>query len=68
MEFMDMKKAGADVDQKMVDRTAEWLMSHKDGKGGFQREAHAYHDFGRISDDILMPTLFMVLLKQVIRM
>ncbi|MGZ4060206.1 MAG: MG2 domain-containing protein [Bacteroidia bacterium] len=53
MEFMDMKKAGADVDQKMVDRTAEWLMSHKDGKGGFQREAHAFHDFGRISDDIL---------------
>ncbi|MFL5764056.1 MAG: MG2 domain-containing protein [Bacteroidia bacterium] len=53
MEFVDMKKAGADVDQKMVDRTAEWLMSHKDGKGGFQREAHAYHDFGRISDEIL---------------
>jgi hypothetical protein len=53
MEFVDMKKAGADVDQKMVDRTAEWLMSHKDGKGGFQREGHAYHDFGRISDDIM---------------
>jgi hypothetical protein len=53
MEFVDMKKAGADVDQKMIDRTAEWLMSHKDGKGGFQREGHAYHDFGRISDDIL---------------
>ncbi len=53
LEFVDMKKAGADVDQKMVDRTSQWLMSHKDGKGGFQREAHAYHDFGRISDDIL---------------
>ncbi|MCX6295612.1 MAG: MG2 domain-containing protein [Bacteroidetes bacterium] len=53
MEFADMKKAGADVDQKMVDRTSEWLMSHKDGKGGFQREGHAYHDFGRISNDIL---------------
>ena len=53
MEFMDMKNAGADVDQKMIDRTATWLMSHKDGKGGFQREGHAYHDFGRISDDIL---------------
>lgn len=53
MEFVDMKKAGADVDQKMVDRTAGWLMSHRDGKGGFQREGHAYHDFGRISDDIL---------------
>ncbi|MES2285760.1 MAG: MG2 domain-containing protein [Bacteroidota bacterium] len=53
MEFVDMKKAGADVDQKMLDRTSEWLMSHKDGKGGFTKEKHAYHDFGRISDDIL---------------
>ncbi|OFY84952.1 MAG: hypothetical protein A3F72_18390 [Bacteroidetes bacterium RIFCSPLOWO2_12_FULL_35_15] len=53
MEFVDMKNAGADVDQKMVDRTATWLMSHKNGKGGFNREVHAYHDFGRISDDIL---------------
>jgi alpha-2-macroglobulin-like protein len=53
MEFVDMKNAGADVDQKMLDRTAEWLLKHKDGKGGFNREIHAYHDFGRISDDIL---------------
>ncbi len=53
MEFMDMKKAGQAVDQKMLDRTSTWLMSHKDGKGGFAREKHAYHDFGRISDDIL---------------
>ncbi|MGZ4037543.1 MAG: MG2 domain-containing protein, partial [Bacteroidia bacterium] len=53
MEFVDMKKAGQDVDQKMLDRTAQWLMKHKDGKGGFAREKHAYHDFGRISDDIL---------------
>jgi len=53
MEFMDMKKAGQAIDQKMLDRTANWLMNHKDGKGGFAREKHAYHDFGRISDDIL---------------
>jgi hypothetical protein len=53
MEFVDMKNAGADVDQKMLDRTADWLLKHKDGKGGFNREQHAYHDFGRISDDIL---------------
>ncbi|MBA3706518.1 MAG: hypothetical protein H0W84_11665, partial [Bacteroidetes bacterium] len=53
MEFVDMKNAGAEVDQKMLDRTAEWLMSHKDGKGGFKRATHAYHDFGRISEDIL---------------
>ncbi len=53
MEFVDMKKAGGNVDQKMIDRTAEWLLKHKDGNGGFTREKHAYHDFGRISDDIL---------------
>ena len=53
MEFMDMKKAGQEVDEKMLERTAKWLMGQKDGKGGFAREKHAYHDFGRISDDIL---------------
>jgi hypothetical protein len=53
MEFTDMKKAGGNVDQGMIDRSATWLMSHRDGQGGFKREQHAYHDFGRISDDIL---------------
>lgn len=53
MEFVDMKKAGQSIDTKMLDRTAMWLMSKKDGKGGFKREQHAYHDFGRISEDIL---------------
>lgn len=53
MEFVDMKKAGQDVDEKMLERTAKWLMGQKDGKGGFAREKHAYHDFGRISDDVL---------------
>ncbi len=53
MEFVDMKKAGGDVDQKMIDRTAEWIMKHKDGKGGFSRNTQAYHDFGRISEDVM---------------
>jgi len=53
MEFVDMKRAGQDIDQKMLDRTAQWLLNHRDGKGGFEREKHALHDFGRISDDIL---------------
>jgi alpha-2-macroglobulin-like protein len=53
MEFVDMKKAGQDIDEKMLDRTAGWLMKQKDGKGGFAREKHAYHDFGRISDEVL---------------
>lgn len=53
LEFTDMKKAGGAVDQAMIDRNAKWLMDRRDGKGGFQRESHAYHDFGRVSDDIL---------------
>ena len=53
MEFMDMKKAGQVIDQKMLDRTAQWLLKHKDGNGGFKRETHAYHDFGRISSEII---------------
>lgn len=53
MEFMDMKKAGQNIDQGMLDRTAKWLLSKKDGNGGFKREQHAYHDFGRISEEIL---------------
>jgi alpha-2-macroglobulin-like protein len=53
MEFVDMKKAGGDVDQKMIDRTADWILSHKDGSGGFQRKAYALHDFGRISNEIM---------------
>lgn len=52
MEFTDMKRAGGDVDQKMIDRTAEWLLSHKDGKGNFARKAGGYHAFGSISDDV----------------
>ncbi|MDI1355564.1 MAG: alpha-2-macroglobulin family protein [bacterium] len=53
MEFVDMQKAGQQIDQKMLDRTALWLLSHKDGKGGFERERRALHDFGRISDEVL---------------
>jgi alpha-2-macroglobulin-like protein len=53
MEFVDMKKAGQEIDQKMLDRTANWLLNHRDGRGGFEREKRALHDFGRISDDVL---------------
>lgn len=53
MEFVDMQKAGQTIDQKMLDRTAMWLLNHKDGKGGFQREQRALHDFGRISEEVM---------------
>ncbi len=53
MEFADMKRAGQAIDEKMFERTLNWLLSHRDGKGGFQREARALHDFGRIDPEIM---------------
>jgi hypothetical protein len=46
MEFEDMGKV-YDVDHAMVERTAAWLMSRRDGKGGFQRSSEALDSFGR---------------------
>lgn len=52
MQFIDMKNVGGQVDQKMIDRTAEWLMKRKDGKGGFERNARALDNFGRASKEV----------------
>ncbi|HET7500048.1 MAG TPA: alpha-2-macroglobulin family protein, partial [Kofleriaceae bacterium] len=49
MEFADMAKV-YDVDRKMVERTADWLMSRRDGKGGFLRSAEALDSFGRAGE------------------
>ena len=49
MEFADMAKV-YDVDPKMVARTADWLMSRRDGKGGFTRSKTALDSFGRASE------------------
>jgi hypothetical protein len=46
MEFADMAKV-YDVDRKMVERTADWLMSRRDQQGGFQRSTQALDSFGR---------------------
>lgn len=52
MEFADMKKVYGDVDQGMVARTRSWLMSRRDGKGGYQRNARALDSFGRASEEV----------------
>jgi uncharacterized protein YfaS (alpha-2-macroglobulin family) len=49
MEFADMARV-YDVDQAMVERTADWLMSRRDGKGGFLRSQQALDSFGRASE------------------
>lgn len=52
MEFYDMKRVYPDVDNDMTDRTAKWLMSRKDGKGGFKKSPRALDSFGRADDEI----------------
>jgi uncharacterized protein YfaS (alpha-2-macroglobulin family) len=49
MEFADMAKV-YDVDHKMVERTADWLMSRRDHKGGFTRSSTALDSFGRAGE------------------
>ncbi|MBL0216241.1 MAG: hypothetical protein IPQ07_20445 [Myxococcales bacterium] len=46
MEFADMSKV-YDIDRKMVDRTADWLMTRRDQQGGFLRSSQALDSFGR---------------------
>jgi uncharacterized protein YfaS (alpha-2-macroglobulin family) len=52
MEFSDMVKVYKDVDKSMIARTAEWLKSRRDGKGGFQKNERALDSFGRASDEV----------------
>lgn len=44
MEFVDMA-AVYEVDQELIKRTADWLLSRRDKKGGWQKNAHALHSW-----------------------
>ncbi len=46
MEFTDMAKVMS-VDNNMIDRTRQWLLDRRDGKGGFKRNERALDSFGR---------------------
>ena len=46
MEFTDMAKVMS-VDGDMIDRTRQWLLDRRDGKGGFKRNERALDSFGR---------------------
>lgn len=45
LQFTEMKKVFP-VDQSMLDRTTKWLLSRRDGKGGFERSSQALDEFG----------------------
>jgi uncharacterized protein YfaS (alpha-2-macroglobulin family) len=52
MQFNDMKKVYSGVDQGMIDRTANWLMASKDGKGGYKKNPRALDNFGGANQNI----------------
>ena len=52
LQFRDMAKVGQPVDQQMVERTRRYLVSRKDNKGGFLRNARALDSFGRAPEPI----------------
>ncbi|MBI4648448.1 MAG: hypothetical protein HY738_18160, partial [Bacteroidia bacterium] len=52
MQFNDMLGVYAGVDKKMIDRTAEWLFSRRDGKGGFKRNSLALDNYGSANETI----------------
>jgi hypothetical protein len=51
LQFRDMAHV-QDVDGAMLERTRAYLMSRRDGKGGFLRNSRALDTFGRAPDDI----------------
>lgn len=51
LEFRDMARV-YDVDRTMLDRTAAWLRSRRDGRGGFLRNDRALDSFGGAPTDI----------------
>lgn len=52
VEFADMKRVFGGVDDAMLGRTANWLKSRRDGKGGYQRDGKALDSFGRASPEV----------------
>ncbi len=51
-EFKDMEPIYSSVDKTMIDRTATWLLSRSDKKGGFLQDPKALDSFGRASPEI----------------
>ena len=46
MQFLEMKEVMPSVDGAMIERTRNWLMSRRDGQGGFKRNEKALDSFG----------------------
>ncbi|MFG0315783.1 MAG: MG2 domain-containing protein [Planctomycetota bacterium JB042] len=51
LEFHDMTRVH-DVDRAMVDRTRAWVLSRRDGRGGYERNARALDSFGAAPPEV----------------
>src|SRR5690606_33978486 len=51
LEFTDMAQV-MPVDRAMIERTRAWLLSRRDGKGGFLRNERALDSFGRAPQEV----------------
>ena len=49
VEFVDMARVHGAVAPEMIERTRDYLMSRRDGKGGYQRNDRALDSFGAAS-------------------
>ena len=52
LQFEDMAKV-MPIDDAMLQRTREWLLSRRDEKGGFLRNPRALDSFGRAPEEIV---------------
>ena len=51
LQFVDMANV-YDVDMAMVDRTKQWLLNRRDGKGNYPHPTRDHHSFGGRSESI----------------
>jgi hypothetical protein len=51
LQFRDMSRV-QEVDKNMIERTRNYLMGQRDGKGGFKRNTRALDTFGRAPENI----------------
>ncbi len=52
LEFTEMKNVYPNVDEKMLRRTVKWLLSRRDGKGGFYKSKQGYDSFASSPQDV----------------
>ncbi|WP_299121502.1 TonB-dependent receptor plug domain-containing protein [uncultured Winogradskyella sp.] len=52
LEFTEMKEVYNGVNDKMIARTVDWLLSRKDGKGGFKKSKKGYDSFASSPTDV----------------